>query len=79
MLLGGLVAGVVVSAASFALPAPGQDQEVYSVYYSNSTYTQEVGVRFHSADNNCQTHRIDWGITTPYRRVITSACAQLNE
>lgn len=72
--LGAMTAGLIYAVVAYAYPMPGENQEVYVVYYSDSTLTTEVGVRAVAHDGACDLWHISWGSTTQHSRFFNTQC-----
>jgi hypothetical protein len=75
--LGALLAGSVYAISAIALPAGGENEILYWQYYTNASMTQEAGVRVISNGSACDVRRIDYGSTTPHRRLVREACQSI--
>lgn len=77
-LWGALASVLTYAVAVYAYPMPGDNQEVYVEYYSNSARTNLVGTRAISQGASCQIYHTSWGVTTSYSRVIVANCIDPN-
>ena len=64
----GFVVSLSLTMATGAEAAPTQEKETY--YYSDDTFTEEVGYTYVDCDNNVYAS----GIQTAYKKVYWSAC-----
>ncbi len=71
---GVLLAGLAYALTAYAYPMPGEAQEVYVTYYSNSSRTTVVGVRGISRGSLCEIYHSTWGSTTGYSSVTVGNC-----
>ncbi len=70
MLLSALICGI----AAYAVPMPGDNQEVYVTYYSNAAKTNVVGVHGIAHGSTCDAWHATWGATTSYSTVTVENC-----
>ncbi|TXH66735.1 MAG: hypothetical protein E6Q88_11475 [Lysobacteraceae bacterium] len=73
-LLGAALFGMGYALVAYAYPMPGENQEVYVEYYSNSARTTIVGTRGIAHGGNCMAWHATWGATTAYSRVFIVNC-----
>lgn len=77
LVLGALLAGSAYAISAVALPAGSANEILYWQYYTNASMTQEAGVRVISNGSACDVQRIDYGSTTPHRRLVREACQSI--
>lgn len=68
-----LAAGLIASAAAFALPYPNDNQSYTFTFYSDASRTVEVGGRSYG---NCG-ESYSWGRMTPYSTYYSTTCNPL--
>lgn len=72
--LGAMAVSLIYAVVAYAYPMPDENHEVYVVYYSDSSFTTEVGVRAVSHDRACDVWHISWGSTTQYSQFFNTQC-----
>lgn len=76
--IGALLAGSVYAISAVALPVGGDSEILYWQYYTNASMTEEAGVRVISNGSACDVQRINYGATTPHRRLVREACQSID-
>jgi hypothetical protein len=74
VLLGTLLAGMVYAVMAYAYPMPGDDEEVYVIYYADTARTIQVGQRGISHGDACTAWHATWGSVTSNTRVFVEKC-----
>lgn len=72
-----LIAGSIYAVGAIAIPPPPADDDYviyYHQYYTDSAKTVEAGVRVISNGRECGEQRYDYGVVTPYSRLIAESC-----